>query len=60
MMVTYGHQVTSEDDEYVALAEAVRDHGEKTPGANLVDIFPIRESTFVLQPRQRVSSRSSQ
>ncbi|KAI0033835.1 cytochrome P450 [Vararia minispora EC-137] len=41
MMVTYGHQVTSEDDEYVALAEAVREAEEEQPGATLVDILPI-------------------
>ncbi|EIN09176.1 cytochrome P450 [Punctularia strigosozonata HHB-11173 SS5] len=41
MMVTYGHQVTSMDDEFVKLAEQVREHGEKTPGSNIVDIFPF-------------------
>ena len=43
MMVTYGHQVTSAEDEFVALAEAVREHGENTPGSNIVDLLPIRE-----------------
>lgn len=41
MMVTYGHQVTSANDKFVALAEAVREHGERTPASNIVDIFPI-------------------
>ncbi|KAI0730583.1 cytochrome P450 [Earliella scabrosa] len=41
MMVTYGHQVTSADDEFVALAEAVREHSEKTPASNLVDVIPL-------------------
>ena len=43
MMVTYGHQVTSAEDEFVALAEAVRENDEKTPGSNLVDVIPVRE-----------------
>ena len=47
MAITYGHQVTSADDEFVALAEAVREHAEKTPGSNLVDVIPICE--FLLQ-----------
>ncbi|PIL24606.1 cytochrome P450 [Ganoderma sinense ZZ0214-1] len=41
MMVTYGHQVTSAEDEFVALAEAVRENDEKTPGSNLVDVIPV-------------------
>ncbi|KAI1791876.1 cytochrome P450 [Ganoderma leucocontextum] len=41
MMVTYGHQVNSAEDEFVALAEAVRENDEKTPGSNLVDVIPI-------------------
>ena len=47
MAITYGHQVTSADDEFVALAEAVREHAEKTPGSNLVDVIPLCE--FLLQ-----------
>ena len=43
MKITYGHQVVSEDDEYVALAEAVRKHHSETVGTEIVDLFPIRE-----------------
>lgn len=42
MMLTYGHQVISANDEFVALAEAVREHAEKTPGSSLVDVIPFR------------------
>lgn len=42
MMVTYGHQVISADDEFVALAEAVREYSERTPARNLVDVIPLR------------------
>ena len=48
MMVTYGHQVTSADDEFVALAEAVREHSEKTPASNLVDVIPLRACNHML------------
>lgn len=41
MMVTYGHQVAPEGDEYIELAEEVRKHSEDTPGAALVDTLPI-------------------
>ncbi|KAI0766218.1 cytochrome P450 [Trametes elegans] len=41
MTVTYGHRVTSTNDQYVAIAEAVRDHAEARPGVELVDVFPI-------------------
>ena len=43
MMVTYGHQVASSDDEFVAIAEAVREQNEQHPGNSLVDLFPVRE-----------------
>ncbi|KAI0749883.1 cytochrome P450 [Daedaleopsis nitida] len=41
MMITYGHQVATVNDEYVALAEAVRQHAEERPGTELVDVIPI-------------------
>ncbi|KAI1791871.1 cytochrome P450 [Ganoderma leucocontextum] len=41
MMVAYGHQVTCAEDEFVALAEAVREHEAKNPGSNLVDLIPV-------------------
>ncbi|OSD00652.1 cytochrome P450 [Trametes coccinea BRFM310] len=41
MMVTYGHQVESIHDTYVALAEAVREHAESRPGVEIVDMLPI-------------------
>ncbi|EJF56272.1 cytochrome P450 [Dichomitus squalens LYAD-421 SS1] len=41
MAITYGHHVTSADDEFVALAEAVREHAEKTPGSSIVDVIPL-------------------
>lgn len=42
MMVTYGHQVQSVDDPFIAMNEAVREHAEAHPGIALVDVFPIR------------------
>ncbi|KAI0352115.1 cytochrome P450 [Trametes cingulata] len=41
MMVTYGHQVTSVNDQYVVIAEAVREHADARPGVELVDVLPI-------------------
>nr|VWO99573.1 Ketoreductase CTB6 (EC (Cercosporin toxin biosynthesis cluster protein 6) [Ganoderma boninense] len=41
MMVTYGHQVTSAEDEFVALAEAVRNNDKEAPGSSIVDLIPI-------------------
>ncbi|KXN91232.1 O-methylsterigmatocystin oxidoreductase [Leucoagaricus sp. SymC.cos] len=42
MMVVYGHQVAPEGDEFVRLAEEVRESAEKLPpGTGLVDTFPI-------------------
>lgn len=44
MRVTYGHQILSDDDEYVKLAnislESVSEVG--VPGGTPVDLFPIR------------------
>ena len=44
MMVTYGHQVNSVDDEFVALAEAVRKNDKEAPGSAIVDLIPICKS----------------
>lgn len=44
MMVTYGHEVTSAHDEFVALAEEVRDRAEQNPAGGILELFPIRES----------------
>lgn len=44
MMVTYGHQVTSADDKFVALAEAIRDKGAKDITNNIIEMFPFRMS----------------
>ncbi|KAI0365461.1 cytochrome P450 [Pilatotrama ljubarskyi] len=41
MMVTYGHQVTSPQDEYIKIAEAVPEHAERRPGVEIVDVLPI-------------------
>ncbi|KAJ7621154.1 cytochrome P450 [Roridomyces roridus] len=41
IMITYGHQVRTGDDPFIQLAEEVRRHSEKTPGAALVDTIPI-------------------
>ncbi|KAI0365462.1 cytochrome P450 [Pilatotrama ljubarskyi] len=41
MMAVYGHQVSSAQDEFVAVAESVREHAEKRPGMALVDVLPI-------------------
>jgi hypothetical protein len=47
-MVTYGHQVTSEDDRYVKLADDVRKQAEQLPpGTALVDTFPICSSIML-------------
>lgn len=48
MMVTYGHQVTSANDKYVALAEAVREHGEQIPVNSAIEAFPIRTSHKII------------
>ena len=41
MMVTYGHQVTSAEDKFVALAEAVRKNDKGAAGSTIVDLIPI-------------------
>ncbi|KAI0312135.1 cytochrome P450 [Amylostereum chailletii] len=41
MMVSYGHRVTSIDDKYVRIAEAVRENEDKTPGNAIVDVLPF-------------------
>ncbi|KAJ7274327.1 cytochrome P450 [Mycena haematopus] len=41
IMVTYGHRVTNEDDQYIEMMEQARATGEKTIGAALVDIVPF-------------------
>ena len=46
MMVTYGHQTASENDEYVKLAEDVREHSSGTHGSSLVDTLPICKRIF--------------
>lgn len=43
MMVTYGHQTASENDEFVKLAEDVRENAAGAHGTNLVDSLPIRK-----------------
>lgn len=43
MRITYGHKVVAADDQFVSLAEAVRENNEKTPGNALVDQLPFRE-----------------
>ena len=47
MMLTYGHQVTSAEDEFVALAEAVRENAENAPANHIVDIIPFRTIFFL-------------
>ncbi|KAJ3554446.1 hypothetical protein NM688_g3107 [Phlebia brevispora] len=41
MMITYGHQVAPQGDEYVRIAEGVREYADKNPGASAVEILPI-------------------
>ncbi|OBZ79891.1 O-methylsterigmatocystin oxidoreductase [Grifola frondosa] len=41
MMITYGHQVSPQGDEYVDLAERVRETGVGAPGNFLVDSLPV-------------------
>ncbi|TCD61765.1 hypothetical protein EIP91_007967 [Steccherinum ochraceum] len=41
MMISYGHRVTSDQDEYVRLAEKVRETASGAPGSVLVDFMPI-------------------
>ncbi|KAF9220844.1 hypothetical protein BS17DRAFT_820359 [Gyrodon lividus] len=40
MMIAYGHQINSERDKYVKLAEEVRASGVGPPGSYLVDVLP--------------------
>jgi hypothetical protein len=44
VMATYGHRVIPQNDEFVTLAEKVRDVGVEAEkkGPYLVDIFPLR------------------
>lgn len=43
MMITYGHQVASDDDEYVKLSEEIRDRAVGAHGNDLVDFLPFSE-----------------
>lgn len=46
MKITYGHQIESDDDEYIKMTENISDaHAEAgDPGSTPVDIFPIRKA----------------
>ena len=41
MMVTYGHQIARENDEFVKLAEDVRESTMGPIGSDLVNTIPI-------------------
>ncbi|KAF8531880.1 cytochrome P450 [Gautieria morchelliformis] len=41
MMVTYGHQIAPENDEFVKLAEDVHENASEAHGSSLVDMLPI-------------------
>ncbi|KAF7424559.1 hypothetical protein PC9H_009866 [Pleurotus ostreatus] len=43
MRVTYGHQILSDDDEYLALANTIQESASEVgvPGGTPVDLFPI-------------------
>lgn len=43
MMITYGHQVISVDDEFIKLANDMRDAAATFPGSQIVDLIPICE-----------------
>lgn len=42
MMITYGHRVTSDNDEFVELSEELAQTSMHFPGSQMVDILPIR------------------
>lgn len=44
MRVTYGHQILSDDDEYLELANTIQESATEVgvPGVTLVDLVPIR------------------
>jgi hypothetical protein len=47
-MVVYGHQVKSEGDRYIEIADEVRSGAVKLPaGTVLVDAFPLRACLWI-------------
>lgn len=55
MMITYGHRVTSDDDEFVQLSEELAQTSMHFPGSQIVDILPIRtwalsHSDYLIHP----------
>ena len=60
MMVTYGHQVNSVDDEFVALAEAVRKNDKEAPGSAIVDLIPICKSHHCIRTMYVNNERTSE
>lgn len=46
MMITYGHRVAEKNDEFVQLAEKVRENGNRFPAGRLIDLLPIRTCVF--------------
>ncbi|KAH8100126.1 cytochrome P450 [Cristinia sonorae] len=53
MMITYGHQVDSMEDEFIQLAEKVRETATTSPGSQLVDLLPILKYTPSWFPGQQ-------
>lgn len=51
MMITYGHHVSGDDDEYVKLAEEVVQTSEPDPGRSIVDLLPLRECSLSYRVR---------
>lgn len=47
MEIAYGHHITSEDDPFLRMAEKINEltAGVGPQGSNIVDLFPIRESS---------------
>ena len=48
--VTFGHEVLSDDDYFLKMANNVNDilGGAGVPGTSILDVFPIRESILRL------------
>ena len=51
MAIAYGHEIASENDEFITLAESNSVYFAKAirPGAFLVDTFPIREFDYFVE-----------
>ncbi|TCD61769.1 hypothetical protein EIP91_007971 [Steccherinum ochraceum] len=60
MMIAYGHQVTTDEDEYVVLAEKVRGSSTGATGSALVDYMPILKNVPAWFPGAVFKRRAAQ